>query len=248
MPMTRASNRSKKHVWIAHSIEDREPARAIAKDLDKRGVRAFLVENYVKPGDDISLAIGRAMMKADAVVVLLSAKSVRNPNVLDELALALYLEQMQDGARVLPVLIDRHAKLPFSLRDRQVLDLTDPERRGVALQRLVRAVEDERPSPRSQAEVLSDMLRAERARQQEIPVHSSQGESRLSVVAALLAGGTAILGAISILLLSDGWLKSAVTVFLGAALGIIASSLWARARPPTSDRETPPPLEPAEVS
>ena len=97
----------------------------------------------MSPGESIAGRIGTAIMAADAVVFVISKDTSQSSWVGSEIALAVARKAGGDHVRVIPVLIDRAAELPFFLRDIQYVDMThadavpeSPEKLIASLRRL----------------------------------------------------------------------------------------------------------------
>jgi len=96
--------RSKKSlkVFISYARSDDALARRLAERLRSEHFTPFLDVEDVAPGANLTLAAGKALEGADAVVVLLSKDSLRSPMSAAEWEYVLSAKKYE--GRVLPVL------------------------------------------------------------------------------------------------------------------------------------------------
>ena len=108
-------------VFLSHSSEDAESARRIAAHLVKEGFEVWNAEEEIQPGDNWAEVLGEALESSDAMVVLLSPAAVRSSWVQRDIDYAL---QSRDCAhRLIPVLVEQTADVPWILRRMQWIDL-----------------------------------------------------------------------------------------------------------------------------
>src|SRR5260370_35718706 len=76
-------------VFISYAQKDGEFARSLSTQLAKRGLRVWLADDQVFPGDNVWSRIGEALETSRAMVGLLSTVFVRSENLRREIELAL---------------------------------------------------------------------------------------------------------------------------------------------------------------
>src|SRR5258708_40106650 len=108
------SKRYAVQVFFSYVSKDEEFARALSNQLVKRGLRVWVVEDDVLPGDNIWGRIGEALETSKAMVVLLSPDSVRSENLRREIEFALGNPNYE--GRVFPVLVRPTKDIPWILR------------------------------------------------------------------------------------------------------------------------------------
>jgi hypothetical protein len=111
------------NVFVSYSSGDSAFAEVAAKQLRERGIDVWLDHGSLRPGEDWRKGIDDGISSADALIAVLSPKSLASPYVTYEWASAL-----DKGRRVVPVLIER-TELHLRLEALQYLDFTDPETR-----------------------------------------------------------------------------------------------------------------------
>ncbi len=111
------------NVFMSYSSGDSAFAEVAAMQLRERGIHVWLDHGSLHPGEDWRKGIDDGISSADALIAVLSPKSLASPHVTYEWASAL-----EKGRRVIPVLIER-TELHPRLEALQYLDFTDPETR-----------------------------------------------------------------------------------------------------------------------
>jgi hypothetical protein len=107
-------------VFFSYSPADEEFARALAKEMSNRGLRAWMPTSEVLPGDNPWLKIGKALENSHALVVLLSPESVKSELLNSELSYA--LGNLNFRGRVFPILARPTSKIPWILKQFQIFE------------------------------------------------------------------------------------------------------------------------------
>ncbi len=92
-----------KRVFFSYSHEDQDLARSLADFLRSEGFVPWLAEDEIAIGDNVALRSGEALRDSDAMVVLLSPSTAKNPNIAFEIGYA--LGERRYARRVIPVLV-----------------------------------------------------------------------------------------------------------------------------------------------
>lgn len=123
-------------VFLSYDRGDVGRARPLAAALEKAG-HAVWWDRHIKGGAQYSKEIEQALARAEAVIVLWSARSVESAWVRDEAA------EGRDSGRLIPVLIDG-IEPPLGFRQFQTIDLSRWKGRGKspAFDQLMRTVDD----------------------------------------------------------------------------------------------------------
>lgn len=90
-------------VFISHSMEDAELAKTVAGALRDAGVDVFDLYAETFPGDDWGAKLSQGLQQSDAMIVLLTPRSVGSPSVKFDLGYALGKAEFRD--RVFPVIV-----------------------------------------------------------------------------------------------------------------------------------------------
>lgn len=94
--------KTRRRVFISAATSDAQLARELATRLQSIGIDAFNPATETLPGDNVSEVFGRALNRAEAVIVLVSPAGMKSPSVRNEIQFALGEERLQD--RLIPVM------------------------------------------------------------------------------------------------------------------------------------------------
>jgi hypothetical protein len=120
-----------RNVFISHAAGDSDAARAIAERLKDAGFAVWSTEDALL-GENVLLELGKALEKADAMVILLSPESARSQNLIFELDYVLGSQRFE--GRVIPVLLKETDDIPWILRRLEVMRAgKDASRAGRAI-------------------------------------------------------------------------------------------------------------------
>jgi hypothetical protein len=112
------------NVFISHAEKDRAFAKSLAKALVRAGVDVWEPED-VEPGRNWATEMGKALERADAVIVLLSPAASASESVQREIEFAISSPQFK--SRLIPVLVKPTRKGPWILQELpQWLEVSDP--------------------------------------------------------------------------------------------------------------------------
>jgi hypothetical protein len=116
---------TKRCVFISHASLDDGVADKVMRWLRNAGLKGRLDQTDILPARNWRNEIHQGVQSASAVVVLISAASLRSKYVRQEWELA-----MSHGVPVVPALIGRERRLPPRLRHLQYVDLRRDESTG----------------------------------------------------------------------------------------------------------------------
>ena len=108
--------KSRRKVFISASASDAPLARELAARLQSVGIDASNPGIEALPGINVSEALGRALNRAEAVIVLVSPAAMKSASVRHEIQFALGEERFQD--RLIPVMAKETSaeSIPWILR------------------------------------------------------------------------------------------------------------------------------------
>src|SRR5436189_5423524 len=93
--------------FISHSSRDKLWAEKLKLELDKRGLRAWLADDEIRPGDHFAEALEVAIEGTSAVVIIVSVQSLQSNWVKTEIRRAQSLaHEKKRSVRIIPILID----------------------------------------------------------------------------------------------------------------------------------------------
>jgi hypothetical protein len=119
-------------VFISHASADSEEATALDRRIRKR-FKTFLAQRDLTAGEEFERTVRRKLLASDAVLVLLTPRSIRSEWVLTEWGTAWAI-----GTTVIPVILRCDlTDLPFRLRELQCVDYHDTKRIVDAIQKVI---------------------------------------------------------------------------------------------------------------
>ncbi len=108
-------------VFLSHNRQDKPRVRALAERLKEAGLRVWLDEWIIKPGDDIYLAVERGLEAARVQVLCLSPAALGSDWVAMERSTVLFRDPSNAGRRFVPLLL-ADCTLPDTLRRYKYVD------------------------------------------------------------------------------------------------------------------------------
>ncbi len=126
-------------VFLNYAVDDAAQAAILCQDLRARGVSVWWDQESPRDGNWAN-EIGRALDRSDAMIVLISPRSVGSDLVRRELEQALNSPRLRH--RVVPAMIEPTWVLPWRFRKLPMIDLTGDREGG--LTRIVEAIQKPR--------------------------------------------------------------------------------------------------------
>ena len=125
------------NVFISYSHTDKKWADALRSGLTDAGFEVTVPGDDIEAGENWHLEIGKALDRANAMVVLLSPDSVASPNNRAEIEFALGSPHFRD--RLIPLLVKPTDDVPWILRKQQFIRAT--KNVGETVRRVVEALQ-----------------------------------------------------------------------------------------------------------
>jgi hypothetical protein len=135
--MTRNKVDLKYDVFLSHSTKDREFAVRLATDLANTGIRVWLDEWDIQPGESFAEAIEKAIKTSRFILIVMSPDYFQSSWTQQEWRYALASEVEGEHIRVIPILY-RDCDIPPMLRTKVWVDFRDQTQYQTVLERLVR--------------------------------------------------------------------------------------------------------------
>ena len=110
------------NVFISYSQTDAKWAEVLRSGLADAGFAVSDPVGDMCAGENLHLEVGKALARADAMVVVLSPDSAASPFVRSEIEYALSSPQFRD--RLIPVLVKPTEDIPWILRKQQFIRAT----------------------------------------------------------------------------------------------------------------------------
>ena len=100
-------------VFLAHNSADKPQVRAIASELRKRGLKPWLDEEQIPPGELFQEAIQRAIPQIESAAICIGPQGLGKWQVIE--LQALISQFINKGSRVIPVLLPGVDNIPDNL-------------------------------------------------------------------------------------------------------------------------------------
>jgi hypothetical protein len=113
-------------IFLSHASADKPIVRRVASELENAGLRVWLDEAEIRPGDSLTKKIGEALEVTSHVIAFVSEQSRMSRWVEKELGIALTDEILGKAVKVIPVRLDNCTFPPF-LIDKHYVDLRGNE-------------------------------------------------------------------------------------------------------------------------
>jgi len=145
-------------VFLSHNSEDKPRVRRLAERLKQSGVRVWLDEWVIKPGDIIALREDEGLEQSRVLLLCVSPAALASGWVALERSTAIHRDPANPGRRFVPLLLG-DCVLPDTLRRYKYLDFREEtEEAFAAILALCRPEEPRQPSAYSQKVVTTDAV------------------------------------------------------------------------------------------
>ena len=134
-------------VFISSTLEDGQLVAKLKKELSSYGMKVFTAQDGIAAGEQISTQIASAIQASDAVVVVISRRAEQNTGVSAEVSLALFEQSKGKVKTVIPVIIDKDAKIPILLKDVMAVDLSLPSSYQSSIAQLIAGLQSATTRP-----------------------------------------------------------------------------------------------------
>jgi hypothetical protein len=111
-------------VFLTYSHKDERWAQRLVSELSDRGIDVWDAVSKLAPGDNWPLEIGKALERAQAMIVVLSPSAARSSRLRREIEYALGSRKFQN--RLIPVILEPTEKIPWILRHLEAVKGKDP--------------------------------------------------------------------------------------------------------------------------
>jgi hypothetical protein len=122
-------------LFLSYKSEDRDLARRLKDDLERRGVRVWLDQDDIRPGDEFPDALQDGVQTSNKLGLLVTPESLRSKWVQHEIMRARQLE-VKWKQKIIPLLF-RDSELPKSLDKCQQIDFRSEDDFARSVNKLV---------------------------------------------------------------------------------------------------------------
>jgi F0F1-type ATP synthase assembly protein I len=216
-------------IFLSFVSRDRGAAEQIIRHLRASGFDIVTGHAEISPGAHWPSELLRAIKSCDAVVVLLSAASLKSEYASFEISAAVASKEKI----LIPVVLEKGLELPFFLRDIHYIDLSNPRDWQEGLDSLVRALtHSQGRTDRLDEEVRETLAQERRLLTLERAVQEAKSETREAVLRKSLLISllvtSLLVGLLTGLLsgLSYGLVSGLVFGLVGAVSIVVSRLAW----------------------
>lgn len=230
------------NVFLSYSQEDKGIVDKARNILAGAGLSVFDDKVDISVGEPISSAINEALDKADEIVFFISKNTSKSEWFNRELSLAISNRFKGKNQRIIPVVLDTEADVPFFINDYLYLDLSkykSPEEGlNILAQSLLKEARHIEPKKELSDKKLAiaverEIFELKKLEYEELEKHKSRQLFFITLIATLFSITGVTIGAlhwlVKIELNEFSWLLFAL---LGAASSMIGAFLYLRKEEP----------------
>jgi AAA-like domain/TIR domain len=134
-----AERRFRYHVFLSHNNVQKDWVRRLAAHLRDEGLSVFFDEDSIELGEDIVLAIERALRASRHILLVLSPEALASQWVALELSTSLYRDPSAAARTIIPIL-HTDCDIPLTIARLRYLDARSDDFSG-QVNRLLRAID-----------------------------------------------------------------------------------------------------------
>lgn len=128
-------------VYISHAADDDARVRGIADVLRRAGLRVWLREDEIRPGDDIFARSEHGIEQSRVMALCITRSALRDEWTNLERGTAIFRDPQNSRRRFIPILLE-DCVLPDTIKKYDAIRITAGEDRSAHIQRLVSACQD----------------------------------------------------------------------------------------------------------
>lgn len=111
-------------VFISYARDDAPFAKRLGSALEREGIGVWLDEESIRPGDLWISEVSKAIQTAKVFMPVISSSYSNSSFASTEIAVAIGAQSGDPSKMIIPVVIDRNARLPTFIDQYQYLDLS----------------------------------------------------------------------------------------------------------------------------
>lgn len=128
-------------IFLSHTSKDQEFAQRLSDSLREAGFDVFSYFDAITPGESLTAKISSAILDSDTIIILVSKETAKNQWISTEIALALGgWSKESTKKRIIPIVIEEGAEIPFFIKDLFYLDLSTPEKYKGNINKLIQTL------------------------------------------------------------------------------------------------------------
>ena len=135
--MPSGSDKQRFDCFLSHNSADKPWVIRLKDELQKQGLKVWLDQNEIRPGDLFVEALERGIKESKSVVLVVSPEAMTSGWVKEEYSRAFALAQSpNEPVQLIPIIL-RDAELPGFLKNRSWVDFRDESSFQQSLDQLI---------------------------------------------------------------------------------------------------------------
>lgn len=127
-------------VFLSHSYEDDDIASKVRNYLVHHDMAVFDDRADIATGASLNASISQAISNSDAVLFFISKNSEKSQWVQQEMSLAVSNRLKGKDVKLIPVVLDKSAEIPFFLKDYLCLDISKSKDFDASMKKLIEGI------------------------------------------------------------------------------------------------------------
>jgi len=231
-------------VFLSYSFDDHQVVQKVRNYLVHHGIGVFDDKTDISTGDNITSSINEAINSSDAVLFFVSRHSDKSRWVHQEMSLAVSNKIKGNNVKLIPILIEKNAELPFFLKDYLYLDISESASFESAMTKLIAGLNSEKSTSAEQdlaakisnIEIERELLKLKSLEHEEHKKFKSRQMFFALMIATLVSAIVASIGLLGLVAKIEYSNFEWILAFLiGAMSSMIGSVLYMRKEEPHKD-------------
>jgi hypothetical protein len=130
----------KPKIFISHSPNNSQVAAIISNAIKSNGLDSFSGNDIVSPGDNWSERITTALTEFDIFLFLISKTTTSSRWQSSEIAYAIAAKSQNQDIKIIPILTEKNAEVPFFLKEFVYLDMSDTNNFDKGIENLISVI------------------------------------------------------------------------------------------------------------
>lgn len=127
-------------VFLSHSNEDNDIAQKVRNYLVHQDLDVFDDKSDIATGSNLKASINQAISDSNAVIFFVSKNSEKSQLVQHEISLAVSNRLKGKNVKLIPLVLDANAEIPFFLKDYMYLDLSTQSDFDKSMKKLIEGI------------------------------------------------------------------------------------------------------------
>ena len=127
-------------IFLSYAYRDNDVIQKVRKHLVDNQMDVFDDRNDIAAGASLIRSINQAIDRSDTLLFFVSSNSEKSIWMSQEISFAIDKKMKGGEATLIPVLLEKNAKIPFFLKDYLYIDLTEESNFDISMDKLVKSL------------------------------------------------------------------------------------------------------------